>query len=568
MDRVNRLASILINGAYRVTANAPYPLSQEEYLKANRAMGLLGMLGALNANKGADLEKDEEIIRKYQAHTSGETPEGRAIRYLLENYIDKGKPLPRKRWVSGSHRASERNGDLRKANIEAEEDSLLYKCKQIVADLRSLTMKRGDINVSELEQLFGDIDEIEEYVWREASGGENQKSYGVIKKLLYNIDQNIEELDDVIHAGSTDQIEQIAPRHLDRILSVFRRILEMVQAERVSSRELGRIAQSVDELEYRPHERVRPPITEVDPTAKIYRDTDDLEDDEDEDLDERGDKSVLLFGGDDDDYPDFDEGDAEVGKETLRKSRLKLIAGMIWAQLGEADAVVEESAPNELSVRVQDLSWKVTVDDDGKVTISGFDSGAEQFVGEIPEEDAEAEIVKIADHVHQLIAEDIDEKSTPAEPPVHFGPEDTGVEEEEMGGGEEAPPVAPQGDQGAATEETALPPDLAAPAGGEMPFGAAPQAPPPAPAPGGMSPMGAVPPAAPQAPGAAPGPAPFPAASRRRIVLPSQVRRVAFARLETVSNELESIGEALGDDGEEVFGNLAERVRSMVDWIE
>jgi hypothetical protein len=332
----------------------------------------------------------------------------------------------------------------------------------------------------------------------------------------------------------------------------------------------NRVAQPQDEMEYRPHERVRPPITEVDQRTKTYRDTDDLEDEEDEGLgDERGDKSVLLFGGDDDD-DGLGRDDADIGKETLRKSRLKLLAGQIWAQLGEPDAVVEESAPNELSVRVQDLSWKITVADDGKVQISGFDSGAKQFVGKLPEEDAEAEIVKISDNIHHLIAEDIDEKSIPVEPPVHFGPEDTGVEGEEMGGEEEDFPAAPGGDQGVVPEETAIPPDLAAqPAGGEMPFGGgAPQAPAPAQAPGGMPPMGAAPPAAPPAPGGAQqAPGMFPVASRRRMRLPSQVKRVATARLETVSNELENIGEGLGEEGEEVFGSLADRVRSVVDWI-
>jgi hypothetical protein len=329
-----------------------------------------------------------------------------------------------------------------------------------------------------------------------------------------------------------------------------------------------RTAQPLDEDEYRPDKHIKPPITEVEPTAKIYRDTDDLreEADEDEDKYEKGEKSVLLFGGDDDDDDDdgLDYNDDEIGKETLRKSRLKLLAGMIWAELGEADAVVEESAPNELSIRVQDLSWKVTVDDDGKVQISGFDSGAEQFVGQIPDEDAEAEIVKVSDHIHQLIAEDIDEKSTPAEPPVRFGPEDTGVEEEIE---EEAPeqPVAPAGDQGAAAAppEQSIPPDLGMPPGGEMPFGAG--APPaPAPMPGGMPPAGGPPPVP---GGVPPAPAPFPAASRRWMRSPSQVRRVATARLESVSNELESIGESLGEEGEEVFCDLAERVRSMVSWI-
>ena len=96
-----------------------------------------------------------------------------------------------------------------------------------------------------------------------------------------------------------------------------------------------------------------------------------------------------------------------------------------------------------------------------------------------------------------------------------------------------------------------------------MPFGAG--APPaPAPMPGGMPPAGGPPPVP---GGVPPAPAPFPAASRRWMRSPSQVRRVATARLESVSNELESIGESLGEEGEEVFCDLAERVRSMVSWI-
>jgi hypothetical protein len=330
----------------------------------------------------------------------------------------------------------------------------------------------------------------------------------------------------------------------------------------------SRIAQPEDKLEYRPKENVRPPTGDVALGAHIYPDDDDLEDDDDDldHIEEGEEKDTLLFGGDKKDFRDLDKDEERVGRDTLRKSRLKLLAGMIWAQLGEADAVVEESAPNELSVRVQDLSWKVTVDEDGRVTISGFDSGAEQFVGEVPEENAEAQIVKISDGIHQLIAEDIDRKSEPVEPPVHFGPEDTGEIENLPGEetGAPPPPAAPGGDQGTTLDFGGAPPPPApggapppggAPTGGEMPFGlegAAPPpggAPPPPPSPGG---------------GGAPAP-PFPTASRRRMRLQRRVVRVATARLETVSNQLESIGEGLGDDGEEVFSKLADRVRTVVD---
>ena len=517
MDRINRLASILANGTSRVAADAPpYSLSHEEYLKANKIMGALGIIGALN-RPGDLLHNDTETIRLKQQH-SHSPQDINGIRYLLANYIDKGKPLPRKRWVSGSRQAAE---------LELDE-AKKWNNPKLKETARAL-LDEGNSPAKVLQMLTS----------------------------VYKIEK------------------MVAGQMIREILDEKGNVNGAVHEVKGNYRESGRrVAQPQDDFEYRPDEHVRPSTTEfVDPTAKIYRDTDDLREEADEDSDEeKRDKSVLLFGGDDDDDGLDNDDDAEVGKDTLRKSRLKLLAGMIWAELGEADAVVEESAPNELSVRVQDLAWKITVDDDGKVQISGFDSGAEQFVGQIPDEDAEAEIVKVADHIHQLIAEDIDEKSTPAEPPVHFGPEDTGVEGETEGA-EETPPVAPGGDEGVYPEEAAIPPDMGAPpgGGGEMPFGAgAPPAPAPVPPGGGMPPAGAIPPAAPPAPGGVPpAPAGFPpAASRGRVRLPSQVSRVATARLETVSNELESIGESLGEDGEEVFGELADRVRSVVDWID
>ena len=313
-------------------------------------------------------------------------------------------------------------------------------------------------------------------------------------------------------------------------------------------------------------DHITPPTRDVKPGSHTYRDTDDLreeadEDDEDEHM-EKGEGSNLLFGGDDEDFDDF-EGDEDVGEDTIRKSRIKLLAGMIWAELGEPDAVVEESAPNELSIRVQDLSWKVSLDDDGRVTISGFDSGAEQYVGVIDEENAETQIVKIADNVQQLIAEDIDEKAVPPEPPVHYGPDDTNVVEQPEGGAM-TPPAAPGGDQGI----MGMPEDPLAPLPGEGAAGGVEAFPPPAgglPAPTAPAP-GGVPPAAP--PGVGAPPAPFPAASRRRrMVMPARVVRVANARLDEVSNQLENIGESLGDDGEEVFSKLADRVRRVVDLL-
>jgi hypothetical protein len=272
--------------------------------------------------------------------------------------------------------------------------------------------------------------------------------------------------------------------------------------------------------------------------------------------------------GDDDSLDDLDELDLEDEESeehtdlgTVRKARLKILAGMIWAYMGEPEAVVEEVAPNEISIKVQDLSWKVMLDDDGRVKVSGFDSGAEHFVGRMPNMNAENAILKISKNIHELVSKDIDKRSTPPEPPVHFGPEDTEEPPEE--GAEGAAPAAPEGDQGVAPEG-----GVGGGAVGEMPppmdLGAAPPAPgaapPPPPAPGGAPP--------PPAPGQQPFPPPPPAASRRRsqdLILLG--RRRAHARLDEVRGQLQDLGDSLGEDGEKVFAKLAERVNRVLQFL-
>src|SRR3954471_22653380 len=87
----------------------------------------------------------------------------------------------------------------------------------------------------------------------------------------------------------------------------------------------GRAAQPIDQPGHDDRRKIRPPIKEVGHASHTYRDTDDLVDDDEEF--ERDDKSVLLFGDDDrDDLDDFDEEDETQGsRDTLRKSRLKLL---------------------------------------------------------------------------------------------------------------------------------------------------------------------------------------------------------------------------------------------------
>jgi hypothetical protein len=239
---------------------------------------------------------------------------------------------------------------------------------------------------------------------------------------------------------------------------------------------------------------------------------------------------------------------------------------MIWAYMGEPEAVVEEVAPNEISIKVQDLSWKVMLDDDGRVKVSGFDSGAEHFVGKMPDANAENAILKISKNIHELVSKDIDKRSTPPEPPVHFGPEDTEESPEEIPEG--AAPAAPEGDQGVAPEAEAA----GGAAGAPLDLGMAGEAPPAAP----LAVPGAAP-GAPGAPGAAPPPPPgqqpfppmAPAASRQKARdLITLGRRRAHARLDEVQGQLRELGGSLGEDGEEVFTKLAERVDRVLGILE
>jgi hypothetical protein len=328
--------------------------------------------------------------------------------------------------------------------------------------------------------------------------------------------------------------------------------IERLSLQLLSSR---RVAQPIDNDDRPRRDDIRPPMTDVD--VGRFNDYPDDHHEEGENRDN------ILFGGPEEEFIPPSDDEQEVGRDTLRKSRIKLLAGMIWAQLGEPDAVVEESAPNELSVRVQDLSWKIAIDDDGRVNISGFDSGAEQYIGEIPEEDAEQQIVKIADHVHELISRDIEEKSTPAEPPVHFGPDDSSMDQGGSADQAAPPPAAPGGDQGVVPQDQAIPPDMGMGAPPTPDMGM-----PPAQAPGMGAPPGMAPPAAPGAfppAGMAPG---FPTASRRRVLpLRPAVRREAHSRLDEVSTQLYNIGEALGEEGEETFKKLADRVQRVVEVI-
>jgi hypothetical protein len=130
-----------------------------------------------------------------------------------------------------------------------------------------------------------------------------------------------------------------------------------------------------------------------------------------------------------------DEPETKVDKAGIDKARFELLAANLWAKLGDANAVVEETNPKELTIRSGDLSWVLTLKDDGRISVSGFDSGVEQYLGKIPGEDAELALLEIANNALELIQEDIEENQAPPEEPVHFGPED---EEEDIEGFEDS----------------------------------------------------------------------------------------------------------------------------------
>lgn len=288
-----------------------------------------------------------------------------------------------------------------------------------------------------------------------------------------------------------------------------------------------------------------PPERGWDDKSDRYNDDDSFDDDPNDKTDENELKSEDSI-----DLTDFDEPDRG---ETHRKTRLKLLAGMIYAQLGDPAAVVEEARPNELTVRVQDLSWKVVVDDQGRVSVSGFDSGADQLVGKLPEENAENAIVRTSENVHRLISEDIDRKSVPTEPPVRYGPaEDLAGPEEGMAGSSAGPPVAPGGDQGM---------DLAAQGPGEVPQDMAPLPGAAAPGNGGFgAPAGAP---GMGVPGGGPPGAPTPPPGTPGVGAPVASRRRAGIELIQVVDRLKHIGAGLDKDGQEAFDQLAMRIKMI-----
>lgn len=289
-----------------------------------------------------------------------------------------------------------------------------------------------------------------------------------------------------------------------------------------------------------------------------------------------------------------DNPDTKMDKEGLRKARLELLAAMLWAKIGDPQATIKETDPNELTLELGDLSWVITVSDEGKISISGFDSGVEQYIGKMPENDTEISLVEIADNAVQLINDDIDENEQPPEDPIHFGPEDEeGTDSSEVELGDEQMPPPP---------ETAQGDEMATPGGGEMPMDAGMEAPmpgaspdmasagmPPPPAAPGTPPPGGMPPppVAPgmpmQPPAGMPPPPPqgqpmmpgMPQATRRSVNreqitgrIRKATRKVAILQLEQAAGELESLSASLEGKDSETFKNLATRIDRVTNTLE
>lgn len=238
----------------------------------------------------------------------------------------------------------------------------------------------------------------------------------------------------------------------------------------------------------------------------------------------------------------------ESDPQTKLSRRMKLLAGMIFANLG-GTATVEESGPGKLNVYLPDgNTWKLNVKDD-RVTISGDPNSPNygDFLGKL----GKTSILDIAENAANIIHEAMDRN--PPEPPAYFeGAYHPDVQQPEQGpdlvmppGAE--PPMEPMGapeDLSGMTPDMGMPPEMGGMPGGDMGMGGVPPAPMPGPAAPAPSPFpGAVPPQQPMAP------PPFPpTASRRRIAgrldeiaaqLEEAGHRKLAARIDRVANTLE-----------------------------
>jgi hypothetical protein len=138
----------------------------------------------------------------------------------------------------------------------------------------------------------------------------------------------------------------------------------------------------------------------------------------------------------------------KMDKEGIRKARLELLAAMLWGKLGDQSAIVKETDPNELTIELGDLSWVVSIKDDGKISVSGFDSGVEQYIGKMPDKNSEISLIEIANNAIQLIQDDIEENEEPPQPPIHYGPEDDLEGTDEQLETDEDPVPSPETSQG------------------------------------------------------------------------------------------------------------------------
>jgi hypothetical protein len=281
----------------------------------------------------------------------------------------------------------------------------------------------------------------------------------------------------------------------------------------------------------------------------------------------------------------------KVDKEGIRKARLELLAAIIWAKLGDSRALVQETDPNELKITLGDLSWVLTIKDTGKVSLSGFKSGVEQYIGKLPESNTETAIIEISNNAMDLINEDISENSEPPPPPISFGPPE---EEDSL---EEEPPQ--EQDQSIPPEETAQgdqtppPPDMngLSPNMGQLPMDlgmGTPSMPPgqpmqpPMPSPGGMPLMQGLPGQPMQPPmsspnlmGNQPMPPGMPMAGRGRIKNDPvnkrgriAAKRIAISALDSVASELQQISSSLEEGEDGPFVTLARRIDRVTNTLE
>ena len=103
-----------------------------------------------------------------------------------------------------------------------------------------------------------------------------------------------------------------------------------------------------------------------------------------------------------------------------RRRRLEFIAWGVYSSLG-ALATVSEVGPGELRIDIKDTSWKLALDEDGRVKLSGFpqNKNVTQHVGRLNPKKLEESVAQVVEQASGMIVKSLESKKSP-KPPLYL----------------------------------------------------------------------------------------------------------------------------------------------------